>query len=371
MNMNQEIVVTENRRARLPFWAGARSSKATQDGATQDGATQDGATQDGATQHEARQHEARQHEARQHEATHIADAYAEGRQAWPQLTLGLGLFRSHCERVLGDTPAASWRAHGAELYLCCACAQGDAAAHLTLRRELLARVGAALRRAHSDEELVAESLHALEIKLLVGPRAKIASYAARGPLLGWLHMAAKRSVLDQITRFRARKRWLDTSFAEEEPQHHQPDPVLAILRTRYAASLLAALKSSLQGLCLEDRKLMRQAHLEGQTIETLGEAYAIHRSTAARRLQRVRQQIADAVRREVSRSHSLSDAEFDEIAAALREQLAPALAGLLTQAALIGCGSVKEARLPYRAPLAGPDSVDLVGCGQGGLQQLQ
>jgi RNA polymerase sigma-70 factor (ECF subfamily) len=297
VNINRETAVTENRRARLPFLAGTQSKL---------------------------------------ESTQIAGAYAEGQIAWPQLTLAFDLFRAHCERVLGSTPAEGWHAHGAELYLCCACAEGDTAAHLALRRELLGRVAAALRRAHPDEELVAESIHALEIKLLVGPHAKIASYAARGPLLGWLHMAAKRSVLDQITRFRARKRWLDTSFAEEEPRHHQPDPLLGILHERYAASLLAAVKCSLQGLCLEDRKLMQQAHLEGQTIETLGEAYAIHRSTAARRLQRVRQQIADAVRRELSRTYSLSNAEFDEIAAALREQLAPALAGLLTQPALFG-----------------------------------
>ncbi|MEY2931303.1 MAG: hypothetical protein RL033_2052 [Pseudomonadota bacterium] len=327
--MNQETAVTETRRARLPFRVGPRSSET--------------------TQQEATRHEATQREAKQR-AMQIVAAYAEGQHAWPQLTLAFELFRAHCERVLGDAPAEAWHVHGAELYLCCACAEGDAAAHLALRRELLARVAASLSRAHSDEELVAESLHALEIKLLVGPRAKIASYAARGPLLGWLQMAAKRSVLDQITRFRARKRWLDTSFAEQEPRHHQPDPLLGIVRNRYAASLLAAVKASLQGLCWEDRRLMQQAHLEGQTIETLGEAYAIHRSTAARRLQRVRQQIADAVRRELSRAYSLSDAEFDEIAAALREQLAPALAGLLTQP---------------------PVSVDLVGCRQRGLQQLQ
>lgn len=261
---------------------------------------------------------------------HLAQAYADGQRAWPQLLLPFESFRAHCERVLGEAAPAGWHNFGADLYLCCACAEGSAAAHRTLRKELLTRVEAALRRAHSDEELVAESLHALEIKLLVGPRAKIACYAARGPLLGWLHMAARRAVLDQITRFRARKPWLDSVFAVEEPRHHQPDPVLGILHTRYAASLLAAVETALAGLSHEELELMRQAHLEGATIETLGEAYAIHRSTAARRLQRVRQQMADAVRRELSRAFLLSDAEFDEIAAALREHLAPALSGLLT-----------------------------------------
>ena len=273
----------------------------------------------------------RQEPRREELGRHLARAYAEGQRAWPQLELPFERFRAHCERALGDAPPAGWHAHGADLYLCCVCAEGSAAAHRLLRKELLVRVEAALRRAHSDEELVAESLHALEIKLLVGPNPKIASYAARGPLLGWLQMAAKRSVLDQITRFRARKPWLDTAFAVEEPRHHQPDPVLGILHTRYAASLLAAVTTALGELSVQDLELLRQAHRDGATIETLGEAYAIHRSTAARRLQRVRQQIADAVRRELSRAFLLSDAEFDEIAGALREHLAPALAGLLTE----------------------------------------
>lgn len=318
MNISQETAFTESGRARVRCWP-------------------------------------REEHTRDELAGRLASAHAEGRRAWPQLALPFERFRAHCERVLGDAPPAGWHAHGADLYLCCACAEGNAAAHRTLRRELLTRVEAALRRAHSDEELVAESLHALEIKLLVGPRAKIGSYAARGPLLGWLHMAARRSVLDQITRFRARKPWLDTAFAVEGPRHHQPDPVLGILQTRYAASLLAAVKTSLAGLSLEDLELMRQAHLEGATIETLGEAYAIHRSTAARRLQRVRQQIADAVRRELSRAFLLSDGEFDEIAAALREHLAPALAGLLTDPAgrargAAAQGSASVALVDHAAP---------------------
>ncbi len=311
MNISQEIASSESRRVKAPCWARPSDGQRNENEG-----------------HMARTSRARD-TGRDELALHVASAYAEGQRTWPQLALPFEHFRAHCERVLGSAPPASWRAHGAELYLCCACAQGDPAAHLALRRELLARVEAALRRAHSDQELVAESIHALEIKLLVGPRAKIASYAARGPLLGWLHMAARRSVLDQLTRFRARKPWLDNAFALEEPRNHQPDPVLGILQTRYAPSLLAAVRTSLDGLCLEDRELLRQAHREGATIETLGEAYAIHRSTAARRLQRVRQQIADAVRRELSRAFLLSDAEFDEIAAALREQLAPALSGLL------------------------------------------
>ena len=114
----------------------------------------------------------RQEPRREELGRHLARAYAEGQRAWPQLELPFERFRAHCERALGDAPPAGWHAHGADLYLCCACAEGSAAAHRLLRKELLVRVEAALRRAHSDEELVAESLHALDVAGLLRRRAE-------------------------------------------------------------------------------------------------------------------------------------------------------------------------------------------------------
>ena len=55
------------------------------------------------------------------------------------------------------------------------------------------------------EEFIEEALQTLRARLLVGPRAKIADYAARGTLVAWLSVAAARVALDAIRSRNARK----------------------------------------------------------------------------------------------------------------------------------------------------------------------
>ena len=131
----------------------------------------------------------------------IGIVFSQGCAQWPEVALEYSVFRQHLARVLGDTPTWDWTRSGVELYLICACLQGDAAAHRAF--EAHTEIAMAITRIEPEAGFVEQALQTLREKLFVGPRALLASYAGRSPLSPWLSVVAARLALDQI-RGRAR-----------------------------------------------------------------------------------------------------------------------------------------------------------------------
>lgn len=249
----------------------------------------------------------------------IEQAFARGRQAWPGIGVDLSTFRAHCERVLGPAPEWDWQRFGAELLLCCACARGDTEATRILEADILPQVVKAISRIDPDPELVEEALQILRDKLLVGPRAKIADYAARGPLVAWLSVAAARVALDLIRSRNARK----LQHAELPDRLAQSDnsPLNDIVKSRYADSFQRALKHAISALPSRDRNLLRLQLVGRCSIDQLGRMYLVHRATAARWLEGARNRVFESVREQMKLEHHLTDGEFDSIARGVRSQL--------------------------------------------------
>jgi RNA polymerase sigma-70 factor, ECF subfamily len=260
----------------------------------------------------------------------MLEAWERGRESWPRVVLERERFVRHCEAVVGDSPASVWGAHGAELYLCCACAAGDLAAQSVLSGSYLARLERQLSESNDDAELVQESLQALRIKLLVGDSAKIGFFAGRGPLGHWLRAAAKRTLLDVVRARRAQRQ--AERDVPVDASYHDPDLVAAIGQSRYAPTFLEGLRCAIGQLEEPDRLLLKRAILDGSTIDVLGDIYAIHRSTASRRLRRIRQDIALGVRRQLKVRHRLVDDDVDELARELGGCLEPGLRAILESA---------------------------------------
>ncbi len=246
-------------------------------------------------------------------------AFDRGAKALPGVALDVATFRAHCERVLGAQPEWDWTRFGAELYLCCACAHGDPVATRALESETLPQVVKAISRVDSDHEFVEEALQILRDKLLVGPRAKIADYAARGPLVAWLSVAAARVALDAVRSRNARKR----EHPDLQDRLAQTDSGLLddIMRTRYADSFQRALKQAVRSLPSRERNLLRLQLVGRCSIDQLGRMYLVHRATAARWLENARNKVFESVREQMKKEHHLSDTEFDSIARGVQSQL--------------------------------------------------
>jgi RNA polymerase sigma-70 factor (ECF subfamily) len=263
----------------------------------------------------------------------VREMYLEGRRRWPLATLAFDAFERHCRRVFGADASNDVKREGADLYLCCACAAGDSEALRTFEREGLDVARAAIARVDRDADFVQETLQEVWDKLLVGPRAKVAYYAGRGPLQAWIRVTATRAALD---RCRARGA---TAAREAELSDRLaatgPSPELALTKARYGGAFQKALRAAVAALSGQERNVLRM-HVVGQCgIDEIGRAYNVHRATAARWLERARARIYDAVRRELSnRNPELSDSEFRSLARAMGSELTLSLTGNSARASL-------------------------------------
>lgn len=249
----------------------------------------------------------------------VEQAFARGKQTYPGIHLDLEAFRSHCQRVLQDAAEWDWKRFSTELFLCSGCAQGDAEATRLLEAEVLPQVVKAISRIDADSEFVEEALQILRDKLLVGPRAKIADYAARGPLVAWLSVAAARVALDLIRSRNARK--LQHTDLPDRLAQTDTSPLNDIVKSRYADSFQRALKTAISSLPSRERNLLRLQLVGRCSIDQLGRMYLVHRATAARWLEGARNRVFESVREQMKMEHRLTDGEFDSIARGVRSQL--------------------------------------------------
>ena len=249
----------------------------------------------------------------------IEQAFARGKQAYPGLDVDLVTVRAHAERVLGEAPEWDWRRFAAELYLCCGCARGDVEATRVLEADALPHVVKAISRIDPEPEFIEEALQILRGKLLVGPRAKVADYAARGPLIAWLSVAAARVALDLIRSRNARK--LQHADLPDRLAQTDVSPLNDIVKSRYADSFQRALKEAISALPPRERNLLRLQLVGRCSIDQLGRMYLVHRATAARWLESARNRVFESVRDQMKMEHHLTDREFDSIARGVRSQL--------------------------------------------------
>jgi RNA polymerase sigma-70 factor (ECF subfamily) len=276
----------------------------------------------------------------------LRDAYARGKRAYPSTQLEFETFRAHCERVLGPAPEWDWTRFGTELYLCCACAQGDAEAMRVLESDTLPQVVKAISRIDSDSEFIEEALQTLRARLLVGPRAKIADYAARGPLVAWLSVAAARVALDAIRSRNARK--LHHADLPDRLAQTESSPLNDIVKSRYRDSFQRALKNAIHSLPARERNLLRLQLVGRCSIDQLGRMYLVHRATAARWLEAARNRVFESVRQQMKAEHHLSDGEFDSIARGVRSQLDLSITATIS--GLSGGAANNEIELPDPDP---------------------
>lgn len=240
------------------------------------------------------------------------ELYVAGKSRWPELELTFETFRQHC-LTLGAPWTSSSEVYAADLFLCCACLHGVAGAGGALQREGAVAVRTAINRVSHDSEFVEEVTQDLWNKLLVGPEAKVAYYSGRGPLNGWLRVAATRAALDHARQQKAaRLRHAELSAALPAAGL---GPDIHLLQERYREAFSSAFKSALASLSAQERNVLRLHLKHGCTIDQIGKAYNVHRATAARWLERARARVYIAIRQELQRQHGpMTDGELKSLA---------------------------------------------------------
>ncbi len=184
--------------------------------------------------------------------------------------------------------------HAVDLYLACACARGEPAAHAALERDYLIALPGAVRTIDGSSDFVDEVVQLVRHKLLVpdaGP-PRIEAYSGHGPLGAFLRVTAIRLALS----LRRRK----------HPEHAEDDlesvidgshsPELVLLARRIDVDLRTALRTAIDAQSPRTRAILRMYYGDGHGVEDIGRVYRVHASSISRWLARARAEILAATR---------------------------------------------------------------------------
>jgi RNA polymerase sigma-70 factor (ECF subfamily) len=259
-------------------------------------------------------------------ATTVRQLFSDGGRRWPKVVLSFDAFEEHCGRVCAGGQAIESVREPADLYLCCACIAGDVEALRSLESEALEVARAAISRINRDRDFVQEALQEVWDKLLLGNHAKILQYSGRGPLKGWIRVAATRVALDRC-RSRGIRAAREVELSEQlAAQGANPESFLT--KARYGAVFQEAIRRAVSALATQERNVLRMHVSGGCSIDEIGRAYNVHRATAARWLDRSRSRIYESVRQELCAERArLTESEFRSLAHSLGSQLELQLSG--------------------------------------------
>lgn len=245
--------------------------------------------------------------------------------AWPGIAVAPDRFARELARRTTATPAAPphgtesvtavvTAARGSDIYFAIACCDGDAAAIARLDDLIANELDRAGRKLRAPAEPVAELRGELARLLLVdedGRAAALRDFAGRGELRGYVRVMATRALIRAINRGRREVAIDNAAFFDRVLP--PDDPELGYLRTRYRATVDAALRAALAQLDDRGRALLRYQLIDGWSIDRVGKLYGVHRATAARWLADARDVLGSAIRSELAGRLQIADDEVDSI----------------------------------------------------------
>src|SRR4051812_18176975 len=248
---------------------------------------------------------------------HLDTAIAKAQKAHPGVMLSPRDFCSHLARHLpaGNDPLA-WLAslETDAMFLAAACARGETKAIAALERLYFPKVRVALGRFRSSVSLKADVeqsvREALFLGLGQGREPKIAKYAGRGDLGGWLRTLAIRTALELIDPGREVP---STDEAFSKIGAVTAGPELDLIKAEYGALFNKAVKKAMAALPKEARRDLDRYYFQGMGVEEIGRANGVAVSTVSRRLAKARQSLLEKTKDILSSELSMGARELDSM----------------------------------------------------------
>jgi RNA polymerase sigma-70 factor (ECF subfamily) len=213
-------------------------------------------------------------------------AFEAGRERWPDISVDGDRFVSFVGRAGVETEA-----YPADLYLACACDDGDQIACKIVIERYLRPIVPHLTRRGFPQDVAEEVCQTVSERLLSGPRRRIRSYAAHVDLNTWVRIISYRAAVDMV---RARKLQIATEdllWNEAMVGAVSPDPETVLMRADAGALMHAAIERAFASLTPRERTLLRHYYVSRLSIDRLAVIFHLHRATVARQIADVRERI--------------------------------------------------------------------------------
>lgn len=217
-----------------------------------------------------------------------------------------------------------------DLYLCAACAAGDAAAIAAFDRAFGGEIERAVARTDRSGDLADDVRQMVHEKLFVadaGAARGIESYQGRGPLGRWLWVLATREALMWRRRHRREIPLQDGHLGIAEG-----DIELDYLKREYRAEFRIAFAEAMTELPSKQRNLLYYHFVRRLNIDQIGALYRVHRVTAFRWLRGARGALLAATRRRLAARLDIAGEELESILRLVQSRLEVSVERILTQA---------------------------------------
>jgi RNA polymerase sigma-70 factor (ECF subfamily) len=226
--------------------------------------------------------------------------------------------RAHAEKTGADNARLS------DLALALGCAHANRRALDVLEQILKSELPGALSRLRMAPAEVDEVGSIVREKLLVaaaGGSPKIAEYAGRGSLLGWLRAVIVRAGIDHRRKQGTEPEPTGDGDPLMRATAAADDPELENIRARYAEPFRDAFRDALRGLDVDERNVLRLYAIEGLNIDQIGALYAVHRATIARWIASARARLLDDTRKLLAQRLHIDRAEFESLVRLCRSRI--------------------------------------------------
>lgn len=212
---------------------------------------------------------------------------------------------------------------GPELWLAVGCAQGLAVATAALDAEYLVGLDRALGAMKLDADRVGEVRQRVREKLLIPQdgATKLEQYAGRGQLASLVQVVAVRTALDLIRAAGRAPDQPDVGNAVEAMLDEHAGPELAAIKSQHAEAFKSAFASAVEALEPSDRGLLRLHVVDRLGIDAIAALHGVHRSTAARWLQAIRERLGTALRRRLRDRLGSANLDIDSVIRAVDSQV--------------------------------------------------
>lgn len=254
----------------------------------------------------------------------VGDAWSAATAAWPGVEVDPAVFgrglalrldrEAAISKTLPEFPCA-------ELFLILGCADGQAAAikglearFITPLRPVVAQLGAA-------EDVIDDILSQVRARLLVGTSQadpRILQFRGQSSLYAWLKVIVVREALATL---RKPKYGSEEDHELEALLASDDDLEFAEARVRYREAFRVAFGQALRTLDPTQRTVLRHHLLDRLSIDEIGELKGVHRSTAARWLSKIRDELYRETRLRLLEQLELRSGDFDGVMQLVRSQL--------------------------------------------------
>lgn len=254
----------------------------------------------------------------------LVQLVARARAAWPDLPLDPADFLAFLGRVLPEEEASGLaRLQAADLWLVCAYGLGTDGAARALDQRCLGSVRETLERLAAPPT-VDDVLQELRRRLLEIPHCRPDQkvYCGRGELVGWLRVSAVREL---NLRKQRSARELDLASVPMA-QGADDDPETLFLLETQRRELVLAFRDALGSMSSRERNVLRYHFVERLSIDQIGTLYHVHRATAARWIDRAREELCRRTWEALRHRMSMSEEGFQRALGLIQSQIGPHLA---------------------------------------------